>query len=323
MDIDAFNSAVLAVEDAYDADIFLYNAPIGDEGFSNLANSVACRRPAGGRKNCMLILVTLGGLANSAYQIARLLQVSYDKFYLFAPSVCKSAGTIVALGAHELVMDVFSELGPLDVQLLDKDEIGSRKSGLLTRSAFEALAKESFDLFSHHMLNIKIASGGLVSFKLAAELSARMTSDLMAPVFSQLNPDVIGSDYRDLAVAMEYGERLAQRSDNLHSHAIQRLISGYPSHDFIIDRDEANTLFRHVKEPSAELYDLVGHIAQYTHRPSTTGIVTNIEEIKPDNDSDSVGDSDGQDSQEDGTPNEVDEGGSTDRKGNKAKGDKG
>jgi hypothetical protein len=274
-----FNAALEAAEKSYDADIYLYNAPIGDNGFSELTRAVKNKQPTSGRQNCVLILVTFGGLANSAYQIARLLATTYTKFYVFAPSVCKSAGTIVTLGAHELIMDVFSELGPLDVQLLDKDEIGSRKSGLLTRSAFQALAQESFDLFSHHMMSIKMASGGLVSFKLAAEISSRMTAELMSPVFAQLNPEVIGSDFRDLSVATEYGQRLAASSKNPKPDAVHRLVSGYPSHDFIIDRDEAEGLFYRVSDPSAEMYQLIGCISHLTHKPSQNGFVESIDII--------------------------------------------
>jgi len=278
----AYYDAIRSVQSLYEADIFLYNAPISEDGFAQLVEAVSATNPTTENKNCILILVTYGGLANSAYQIARLMQTTYEKFFIFTPSVCKSAGTIIALGAHEIIMDVFSELGPLDVQLLDKDEIGNRKSGLLTRSAFEALASESFDLFSHHMMNIKVASGGLVSFRLAADIASKMTSDLMSPVFAQLNPDVIGSDYRDLSVATEYGSRLAKISENARQDSVRRLVSEYPSHDFIIDRDEAKTLFKCIGDPTDELYNLVGFISQLTHKPSSTGIIAAVSDALED-----------------------------------------
>ena len=36
---------------------------------------------------------------------------------------CKSAGTLLALGADEIIMSNLSELGPLDIQLPDRDYI--------------------------------------------------------------------------------------------------------------------------------------------------------------------------------------------------------
>ncbi|MGA2951771.1 MAG: hypothetical protein ABSD80_06000, partial [Caulobacteraceae bacterium] len=118
-----------AASEKHDADIFLYSGPIEDTGYGSLASAIA--KAGKPRSRAILILVTNGGSANAAYQIARLMQKMYDEFLLYCPSRCKSAGTLVAIGAHRLIMDSFSELGPLDVQLLKEDEIGARKSGLL------------------------------------------------------------------------------------------------------------------------------------------------------------------------------------------------
>ena len=46
------------------------------------------------------------------------------------PRYCKSAGTLIALGASALYMDDRSELGPLDMQVTRGDEIGAMRSGL-------------------------------------------------------------------------------------------------------------------------------------------------------------------------------------------------
>lgn len=315
MDINEFNDAVEAVETAYDADVYLYNAPIDEEGFAALAEAVARKDIPNPRKNCVLILTTYGGLANSGYQIARLIQNTYDKFYLYCPSMCKSAGTIVALGAHEIIMDVFSELGPLDVQLLEKDEIGRRKSGLLTRSAFEALSEEAFDLFQHTMLRIKAHSGDLVSFRLATEIATNLTSSLMAPVYAQLSPEVIGSDFRDLSVATEYGMRLSKISRNPKSGTIYRLVREYPSHDFIIDSEEAASLFENVSQPKDELYKLIGCIADITHRVSKSGVVTSITTIEQTVETEQKGEDDEQVEDNVGEQQGLDESGTADIEG--------
>lgn len=274
MSADKIRAAVKAVEDKYDANVFIYSAPIDNAGFGRLVKAVTQQKSLDPRQNGLLILTTNGGLANSAYKIARLMQQTYGEFILFTPSVCKSAGTLIALGANRIVMDVFSELGPLDVQLLDRDEIGARKSGLLTRSAFEALSEEAFQLFSRTMFNIKVSSQNLISFKLASDISWRLTGELLSPVFGQMNPDVIGSDFRDLQVATEYGNRLAKSSGNPKSDTVRKLVSDYPSHDFIIDREEAEDLFENVDSPSEELYDLLQLLSGVTYRQASPPIVT-------------------------------------------------
>lgn len=250
---------IAAVSAEYGADLYFYSGPIDDSGLGQITTSIG---QAKDRDKALLILTTSGGQANAAYHIARLFQKMYEEFILFTPSYCKSAGTIIALGAHKLIMDSFSELGPLDVQLFKQNEIMARKSGLLSRSSFDSLAEVAFDLYEHFMLKITLQSDGLVSFKLASELSATMTSNLLAPIYGQINPDVVGSDWRDLSVALHYGMRLVEKSKNASVGTVLNLVHDYPSHDFIIDDDEAKNLFNNIEPPTENLYHLIGGLGE-------------------------------------------------------------
>ena len=58
---------------------------------------------ASSRKNGLLILTTYGGYANPAYQVANIFQRKYEKFYIYNPFYCKSAGTLMCLGANKLI----------------------------------------------------------------------------------------------------------------------------------------------------------------------------------------------------------------------------
>lgn len=101
-----------AVSDALEADLFLYSGEIDRdlvETFIQEAES------APSRENAVLILCTFGGNADAAYILARFLKRRYQKFVLYIFGYCKSAGTIIALGANEIVMSRRGELGPLDV----------------------------------------------------------------------------------------------------------------------------------------------------------------------------------------------------------------
>jgi hypothetical protein len=61
----------------------------------------------------------------------------------------------------------------------------------------------------------------------------------------------------DLNVAKKYCERLNKRSGNLKYGAIDRLVYEYPTHDFVIDFEEAKELFEHVELPTATLIKLM------------------------------------------------------------------
>jgi ClpP class serine protease len=64
-----------------------------------------------------MILHTPGGLAIAALQIARALRFHPGRVTVFVPHFAMSGGTLVALGADEIVMSDHAMLGPIDPQI--------------------------------------------------------------------------------------------------------------------------------------------------------------------------------------------------------------
>lgn len=64
-----------------------------------------------------VILHTPGGLAIAALQIARALRAHPGRVTVFVPYFAMSGGTLVALGADEIVMTEHAMLGPIDPQI--------------------------------------------------------------------------------------------------------------------------------------------------------------------------------------------------------------
>lgn len=246
-------------------DFLLVNSSMDEPCFGEVL-----KQTAENKKNAklVLIIVTLGGYASPAYRIGRYLQSVYDELAVFVPSLCKSAGTLLATCGNELLISPFGEIGPLDVQLPQKDEILRRRSGLTTRTALLDLPTHAFQLFEHFMLQIINASGGTVSFKLAADIAARVTGDAMSKIYEQINPDCLAEDYRDLSIATQYGRRLNQFARNIDEEGIERLVNSYPSHDFVIDLEEARTLFKRVDLPSQTLYNIMADEVEAMTRPA-------------------------------------------------------
>lgn len=251
--------------DKFDTDIFLYNGPIAEDMYGKIVEQIVRRK----RRDILLILVTLGGEANAAYRIARLFQQTSRKFTILVPSYCKSAGTIVVLGANDLMMAVFAELGPLDVQLAKYDELGERRSGLTTHSALDSIKTQAFEMFGDTMMEIKRRSSFRVRFRTAADLATNLTVGLFSKIYEQLDPLTMGEDHRDLHVALEYGARLARYSRNLKPDAVWNLVHNYPSHDFVIDYEEAKELFKTVRRPPPEIYQLLEVIGEEGMKPLT------------------------------------------------------
>jgi membrane-bound ClpP family serine protease len=64
-----------------------------------------------------LLLVTPGGDGETAVRLARSAQARCREFTVIVPDQAKSAGTILALGAHHILMGPVSDLGPIDPQI--------------------------------------------------------------------------------------------------------------------------------------------------------------------------------------------------------------
>lgn len=268
------NARANVVADAFDAMVFVYSGAIDGKGYGHLIKSIQPSDEQPLRPNSVMLLTTLGGNADYAYQIARLLQSISSTFYLCLPSACKSAGTLITLGASEIFMTSVSELGPLDVQLRRKDEIGERRSGMVVRTALDGLADEVFQVYERVMLRIKQASGETISFEVASRIAASIATGVMTPVYAQISPEELGNDLRDLAVATEYGTRLVERSGNANAETVRRLVEDYPTHEFIIDNVEADDLFNIVKRPPDEIQELIselGGICYVTQSPHMIG----------------------------------------------------
>lgn len=273
LDPDALKDAIKSCVEEIECDLILINSGM-DPGVD-----VELRKALGERKvlaeTAIVVLVTEGGLADVAYRCARDLQGSYSNLKICIPGWCKSAGTLMAISANELIIGNRGELGPLDVQIAVRDEIGDRNSGLILQSALETMRDEAFKLFETHMMGIKGRSGNLVTFRTAADLAATLAVGLMKPIFEQIDPIRLGDDARSQKIGYEYGARLNLHSRNLREEAaLEQLIYGYPSHSFVIDRTEAEHLFSNVKPLDGILERVVECLGDIAHTPVQGSLVT-------------------------------------------------
>jgi hypothetical protein len=74
---------------------------------------------------------------------------------------------------------------------------------------------------------------------------------------------------RSLKIAQEYGERLANHGENFDPEHVAHLISHYPSHSFVIEREEAENLFESVRAPTLEEEELCTHLGRRGRLPIT------------------------------------------------------
>ena len=271
--------------DAYaeknDTDLVAYFGDITRERYRQLNRQLQKRKL---RKNILLFLITYGGDPNAAYRISRAFQECYntiDKvkgdlpsssagrggtFTVYVDSICKSAGTIICLGADKLIMSENSELGPIDVQLRKQDEVGERTSGLTPIQAIQVLETQSVKLFDRHFRELRNPENLGFSTRMAASIASQLTIGLLTAVYQQIDPIRLAEVDRSLKISGDYGSRLANNG-NLKDGAIEKLLAKYPSHNFVIDRSEAGELFSIVERPDQELMQIADYlrpIAEWT-----------------------------------------------------------
>lgn len=261
-------AAIEAVSSEREADIILYNGGIYRPCDESLIAECIERGAERRRKNVILILVTGGGDPDAAFRIARCLQDKYERFSVYVSGICKSAGTLIAVGAHELIMSDHGELGPLDIQMQKKDEFLASQSGLTVSTALEALESRAFQAVERMFVEIENNTGGMLTVQTATDLASKTVVGLYAPIAEQIDPMHLGEAARALLIADAYGTRLDRKSRNLTSPgALKDLYTSYPSHGFVIDRTEASKLFKNVREPSVSETGLINLLGQLGRRP--------------------------------------------------------
>jgi hypothetical protein len=138
--------------------------------------------------------------------------------------------------------------GPIGRAGGKKDELVGLDSGLTVLDALSQLENKAFNLFEDAMLKIVQSSGGRVTFKTATHIAVELSKGMIAPIMAQIDPMHVGEVSRALKIGEEYGRRLSDISGNLQDGALQLLVHEYPSHGFVIDKQEAGRLFNYVRD---------------------------------------------------------------------------
>lgn len=244
---------ISTVAEERNADIFLLAGDLTDEVGHRFIDTCPTLSNA---QNCILFLTTRGGSMDAAYRITRCVKNRYPAgdFMLVVDGLCKSAGTLIALGADTLVMTDRAELGPLDTQVRVRDEFGEQQSGLIDNDALRYLNEEVFNSFRGHLSRLLALGNSDLTTQTALRVASELTLGLFGGIYKQIGPTRFGETARAIQVALEYGYRV--NSSNVQEGALEKLVTGYPSHGFVIDRREAEDLFYNVYKPNMTINDL-------------------------------------------------------------------
>jgi len=247
-------------------DYFLYSGPIERGSDLDFVSMVAAHKKSDA---VTLILSTGGGSPDAAYKMGRYLQKRYDAVTVFVPGFCKSAGTLLAIAANDLIFSPYGELGPLDIQMSKQDNLMGMESGLNISEAFASMEGRARETFHQAVSEIVAGSGGVVSFAIAAKAASDIVGSMYGPVFSQIDPEEVGSRSRAMRIGESYGSRLNQKFRNMRNGGMEVIAQSYPSHGFVIDMDEVSHLFERVREATETEKALVDSIGRCCRFPES------------------------------------------------------
>jgi len=282
------------VTEQANADIFLFSSGISYASGEALIDAVSKKR---NRENVILILSTYGGDPDAAYRIARFLQDHYKRFTLHVYGFCKSAGTLLALGANDIVMGDRAEFGPLDVQLHKPDEFMHRVSGLDITKALASISDSAWEAFQNCFLSVRARSGGVITTKTASEIAAQVITGLFSPITQNIDPLKLGEMQRSMDIAVDYGMRLGASRE-----LATTLAAKYPHHGFVIDFAESKRLFNCVRQPNEHEMDLAMQLQKFfesnidedvIRHPSPEGVIAYIQPTKIETNEDRISEDNG------------------------------
>ncbi len=189
-----------------------------------------------------LLLDSPGGSADVAYSLIRFLRRRCNRLNVIVPFYAKSAATLMALGGDAIYMGEFADLGPIDAQMRDPLRHGDKPiSPLDELKSAEFLRDYALELADSYTLLLLKRSN--MSIMEAIKLSISFTTEIMRPLYEQINPLEIGEHRRLLAIGEEYAKRLLDLTKNSRQKEIvAALVSKYPSHSFVIDAGEAREI---------------------------------------------------------------------------------
>ncbi len=168
-----------------------------------------------------------------------------------------------------------AQLGPLDIQLSKPDEFGEIMSGLTVKQALATLQKIACESMRDAFLDLRIGTRFQVATRTALDVAVTFATGLFDPIMAQIDPLGLGENERSISISKEYGERLSASKRNLKDETLNRLIHAYPSHSFVIDREEAAKLFNEVRLPTPTELILARYVQQLieARRADSTPIV--------------------------------------------------
>lgn len=184
-----------------------------------------------------LVLHTVGGDVNASRKIALLLRTFASHVTILVPYKARSAGTLLCLGADEILMGPLGELGPIDPQIMSTTSLNSGGPQAISSrdiQAFKQMAETWFELRQndHRMQVFKLLSEHIFPTSLSAFYRAEQ-------------------QVRQIAAELLQFHLPGSREQERHA-IIDHLVNDYHTHDYALSCAEVQALGLRASVPRME-----------------------------------------------------------------------
>ena len=204
-----------------------------------------------------LMLASPGGDGEAAVRLVKSMQSRCKELTVIVPTYAKSAATLIALGAHHIMMAPFSDLGPIDPQIMTGRGYVAAKDIIRAFEYATEKVKEAPDTYPIHALMLREVSGLLVrEARTALDSSDAL---LIAALRSNTDIDPI-------------------RADELAGSLKNLLIDREQHHGALFSADDAETAGLPVLKPDlrSRQWQILWRLwAKYFRLVTENGVVTN------------------------------------------------
>jgi hypothetical protein len=219
-----------------------------------------------------LVLDTFGGSLDTAFKMVLFLSRFTRRLRVFVPRRAKSAGTLIAIGAYELHMSPFAELGPLDTQIRDPRNPTDRVSALDCYQSVDYVRTFGLNTLNRTFRALAGETRALIPLSQLVNTSATFSIGSIAPILTQVNALDFGGWGRTLRIGEMYSQTLLSRAgftDDESKEIAHRLVYGYTHHPYAIDVDEAQRMGLRPLTMSQEQYESAMDIVTACAEPGT------------------------------------------------------
>ncbi len=211
-----------------------------------------------------VIIDSPGGPVESSFKAPYFLKTFCPNYAAIIPEEAKSGATLFALGASEIVMGQWAELGPLDPQIsrtgTDRHYFSSPESALESFHALRFAQKEVteyMDRFVEHLTFRGIAP------RHAVREAKDLVEATIGRIYSNVSPFELGNSGRALEVMEKYCYKILNNvydKDENKKEISKNLVWNYPDHGFFIDSEEAKKIGLNVRLASEKEQQLLNRL---------------------------------------------------------------